>query len=82
MHPQTARKQGCENNLEESLLSEDSDDDHVDNDPDDDYSASTDDGDKKKKSLKKRPPRVPLESPGKLTGKAGHHLPRKRRRQF
>ena len=39
LHPQTARKQGCENHPEEPLFSEDSDDDHNDNDPDDDYSA-------------------------------------------
>ena len=55
LHPRTARKQGYENNLEESLFSEDSDDDHVDNYPDDNYSASTDDGDKKKKSKRKTP---------------------------
>ena len=42
LHPQTARKKGCENNLEdESLFSDKSDNDHDDNDPDDDYSAST-----------------------------------------
>ena len=28
LHPWTARKQGCENNTEEPLFSEDSDDDH------------------------------------------------------
>ena len=82
MHPWTARKQGYENDPEEeSLFSEDSDDDHDDNDPDDNYSESTNYKNKKNKS-KRKTPRVPFVSPGKLTGKAGHHLPRKRRRQF
>ena len=36
LHPRTARKQGCENHPEESLLSDSSDNDHDDNDPDDD----------------------------------------------
>ena len=41
LHPQTARKKGCENNLEdESLFSDKSDNDHDDNDPDDDYSLN------------------------------------------
>ena len=52
LHPQTARKQGCENHPEESLLSEDSDDG---NDPYDDYSESTDDENNKKKSKRKTP---------------------------
>ena len=55
LHPRTARKQGCENHLEESLFSEDSDDYHNGNEPDDDYSESTDDENKKKKSKRKTP---------------------------
>ena len=56
LHPQTARKQGCENHPEEkSLFSEDSDDDHNDNEPDDYYSESTDDENKKTKSKRKTP---------------------------
>ena len=56
LHPRTARKQGCENYLEEeSLFSNESDNDHNDNDPDDDYSQSTDDKNKKKKSKRKTP---------------------------
>ena len=55
LHPRTARKQGCENHLEDSLFSDNSDDDHNDNDPNDDYSESTDDENKKKKRPRKTP---------------------------
>ena len=67
MHPQTARKQGCENDPEEeSLFSNNSDNDHDDNDPDDDYSESTDDKKKKKKKKNKRKtPTSTIRTPGK-----------------
>ena len=73
MRPRKARKQGCENNPEESLFSEDSDNDHVDNDPDDDYSASTDDGDKKK-NIKRNTPKSTIRFPRK-THWSGRKLP-------
>ena len=55
LHPQTARKQGCENHPEESLFSDDSNHGHNDKDRDDDYSESTNDENKEKKSKRKTP---------------------------
>ena len=55
LHPQTARKQGCEEREEESLFSEDSKDDHDDNDHDDYYSESSDNKSKKKKKSRRNP---------------------------
>ena len=55
LHPRTARKQGCENHPEESLLSNNGNNDHDDKDPDDNYSESTDDENKKKKRPRKTP---------------------------
>ena len=50
LHPQTARKQGCEDREEESLFYKDSDDDH-----DDHYSESSDDESKKKNKSRSTP---------------------------
>ena len=68
LHPQTARKQGCENRTEERLLSEDINDDH-----DDHYSESSDDESKKKK----RPRRTPKSTiqTSKKTHWSGNSLP-------
>ena len=56
LHPQTARKQGCENRTEEPIFNEDSNDDHDENDHDDHYSESSDADSKKKKIPRRTPP--------------------------
>ena len=73
LHPQTARKQGCENRTEELLFSEDSNDDHDDNDHDDHYSESSDD-DSKKKKRPRSTPKSTIRTP-KKTHWLGNPLP-------
>ena len=68
MHPQTARKKGCEERGEESLFSEDSDDDHNDH-----YSESSDYESKKKKKSR-RTPKSTIRTP-KKTHWSGNGLP-------
>ena len=55
LHPKTARKQGCENRMEEPLLSDDSNDYHDNNDHYDKYSESNDDENKKEKRPRSTP---------------------------
>ena len=68
LYPQRARKQGCEEREEKSLLSEDIDDDH-----DDHYYESSDDESKKKKKSR-RTPKSTIQTP-KKTHWSGNRLP-------